>query len=154
MERKLITPQFMEAIKNFPLYSQEEKGKDAICVAVFTIGRIRWYILEGQHEGDDFVLFAVVCGMCLIIIRLYINGIRIIKMDKKTYYVAVDINRTWRSITSGTKNIAQTYICIHGDLRKKSTLELQKANALEKKMSKCPRNVVARRKQTHFQNKV
>ena len=61
----------------------------------------------------------------------------IIKMDKKTYYVAVDKNRTWRSIKSGTKNIAQTYICIHGDLRKKSTLELQKANALEKKMSKC-----------------
>ena len=41
MERKLITPQFMEAIKNFPLYSQEEKGKDAICVAVFTIGQHR-----------------------------------------------------------------------------------------------------------------
>ena len=34
-------------------------------------------------------------------------------MDKKTYYVAVDKNRTWRSIKSGTKNIAQTYICIH-----------------------------------------
>ena len=76
----------------------------------------------------------------------------IIKMDKKTYYVAVDKNRTWRSIKSGTKNIAQTYICIHGDLRKKSTLELQKANALEKKMLKCPRNVVARRKQTHYQD--
>ena len=75
-------------------------------------------------------------------------------MDKKTYYVAVDKNRIWRSIKSGTKNIAQTYICIHGDLRKKSTLELQKANALEKKMSKWTRNVVARRKQTHFQNKV
>ena len=24
-------------------------------------------------------------------------------MDKKTYYVAVDKNRTWRSIKSGTK---------------------------------------------------
>lgn len=35
-----------------------------------------------------------------------------------------------------------------------STLELQKANALDKKMSKCPRNVVARRKQTHSQDKV
>lgn len=76
------------------------------------------------------------------------------KNGQKTYYVAVDKNRTWRSIKSGTKNIAQTYICIHEDLRKKSTLELQKANALEKKMSKCPRNVVARKKQTHFQNKV
>ena len=75
-------------------------------------------------------------------------------MDKKTYYVAVDKNRTWRSIKSGTKNIAQTYICIHGDLRKKSTLELQKANALDKNMSKCPKNVVARRKQTHSQDKV
>ena len=31
-------------------------------------------------------------------------------MDKKTYYVAVDKNRTWRSIKSGTKNIAQTYL--------------------------------------------
>ena len=75
-------------------------------------------------------------------------------MDKKTYYVAVDKNRTWRSIKSGTKNIAQTYICIHGDLLKKSALELQKADALEKMMLICPRNVVVRRKQTHFQNKV
>lgn len=51
MTNKLITPQFMEAIKNFPLYSQEEKGKDAICVAVFTIGHIRWFVLEGQTEA-------------------------------------------------------------------------------------------------------
>lgn len=57
-------PQFMEAIKNFPLYSQEEKGKDAICVAVFTIGRIRWFVLEGQTEGNDFMLFTIVCGLC------------------------------------------------------------------------------------------
>lgn len=56
MTNKLITPQFMEVIKNFPLYSQEEKGKDAICVAVFTIGRIRWFVLEGQTEGNDFML--------------------------------------------------------------------------------------------------
>ena len=73
-------------------------------------------------------------------------------MDKKTYYVAVDKNRTWRSIKSGTKNIAQTFICIHEDLRKKSTLELQKANALERMMSKCPRNVVATREQTYCPN--
>ena len=64
MTNKLITPQFMEAIKNFPLYSQEEKGKDAICVAVFTIGRIRWFVLEGQTEGNDFMLFTIVCGLC------------------------------------------------------------------------------------------
>ena len=64
MTNKLITPQFMEAIKNFPLYSQEEKGKDAICVAVFTIGHIRWFVLEGQTEGNDFMLFTIVCGLC------------------------------------------------------------------------------------------
>ena len=64
MTNRLITPQLMEALKNYPLYSQESKGGEAVCVAVFQIGRIRWYILEGQQEGNDFVLFAVVCGMC------------------------------------------------------------------------------------------
>ena len=62
MTNRLITPQLMEALKKYPLYSQESKGGEAVCVAVFQIGRIRWYILEGQQEGDDFVLFAVVCG--------------------------------------------------------------------------------------------
>ena len=64
MTNRLITPQLMEALKNYPLYSQDGKGVEAICVAVFQIGRIRWYVLEGQQEGDDFVLFSVVCGMC------------------------------------------------------------------------------------------
>lgn len=64
MTNRLITPQFMEATKDFPLYSQDGKGNEAVCVAVFYIGRIRWYVLEGQQEGDDFVFFAVVCGMC------------------------------------------------------------------------------------------
>lgn len=63
MTNRLITPQFMEALKDFPLYSQDGKGNEAVCVAVFYIGRIRWYVLEGQQEGDDFVLFTVVCGM-------------------------------------------------------------------------------------------
>ena len=49
MTNKLITPQFMKAIKNFPLYSQEEKGKDAICVAVFTIGRTKF--ADGSGEA-------------------------------------------------------------------------------------------------------
>lgn len=70
MTNRLITPQFMEAMKDFPLYSQERKGDEAICVAVFYIGRIRWYVLEGQQEGDDFVFFAV--GL-----RNVRNGIRL-----------------------------------------------------------------------------
>ena len=64
MTNRLITPQLIEALKDFPLYSQDGKGNEAVCVAVFYIGHIRWYILEGQQEGDDFVLFVVVCGMC------------------------------------------------------------------------------------------
>ena len=46
MTNKLITPQFMEAIKNFPLYSQEEKGKDAICVAVFNVSSMNYNSLK------------------------------------------------------------------------------------------------------------
>lgn len=64
MANRLITPQLMEVLKGYPLYSQNGKGIEAICVVIFQIGRIRWYILEGQQESDDFVLFAVVCGMC------------------------------------------------------------------------------------------
>lgn len=72
------------------------------------------------------------------------------KNGQKTYYVAVDKNRTWRSIKSGTKNIAQTYICIHEDLRKKSTLELQKANALEKKDVEMPKKRGRKKKADSF----
>ena len=58
MTNKLITPQFMEAIKNFPLYSQEEKGKDAICVAVFTIGHMGWFVREEQTEGNGIMFLS------------------------------------------------------------------------------------------------
>lgn len=64
MEKKLITPQFVEALKNYPLYSQEGKGKNAVCVAVLFIGGIRWFVLEGQTEGNDFILFCIACGLC------------------------------------------------------------------------------------------
>ena len=63
MERKLITPQLAEALKNYPLYSQDGKGKEAICVAVLSIGNIKWFVLEGQQEGNDTTLFAIVCGI-------------------------------------------------------------------------------------------
>ena len=32
-------------------------------VALFHIGNIRWYILEGNAEGDRFTFFTLVCGM-------------------------------------------------------------------------------------------
>lgn len=50
-------------MKSYPLYSQDGKGKEAVCIAIFFIGNIRWYVLEGQTAVDDTLLFSVVCGM-------------------------------------------------------------------------------------------
>ena len=63
MTDRLITPRLAERFKDFPLYSQDVKGKDAVCVCVFFIGNIRWYVLEGQPERGDFVFFAIVVGL-------------------------------------------------------------------------------------------
>ena len=45
-----------EALKGFPLYSQNGKGKNAVCCAIFALGGIRWFVLEGETEGNDTVL--------------------------------------------------------------------------------------------------
>ena len=63
MNNKLITPQLAETLIQYPLYSQERKKKDAICLAVFFIGKTRWYVLEGQPSEDDFILFSIVLGL-------------------------------------------------------------------------------------------
>ena len=54
---RLMTAELREALSDYPLYSQDAKGKDALCIAVFHLGNIRWYIMEGQPEGDDFTLY-------------------------------------------------------------------------------------------------
>lgn len=51
MTSRLITPQLAEQFKQYPLYSQDGKKKDAICQCVFFIGKVRWYVLEGQPAG-------------------------------------------------------------------------------------------------------
>ena len=48
MASRLITPVLEEILKSYPLYSQDGKGKDAVCVAIFFIGHVRWFVLEGQ----------------------------------------------------------------------------------------------------------
>lgn len=63
MTSRLITPQLAEQFKQYPLYSQDGKKKDAICQCVFFIGKVRWYVLEGQPEGNDFTLFSIVVGL-------------------------------------------------------------------------------------------
>ncbi len=60
---RLQTPQLEEALKDFPLYSQDGKGKDAICRAIFAIGSARWFILEGESEDGDTIMFGIVIGL-------------------------------------------------------------------------------------------
>lgn len=60
---RLITPELSEALSSYPLYSQDAKKKDAQCITVFYLGNIRWYILEGQPEDDDFTLYGIVTGL-------------------------------------------------------------------------------------------
>ena len=60
---RLIDNELQAKLENNPLYSQDGKKKDAKCIAVFRIGNIRWYVLEGQPEGTDFILYGIVVGM-------------------------------------------------------------------------------------------
>ena len=51
-ENRLLTTELLEALANYPLYSQENKKVcDLQAVALFRIGNIRWYVLEGNAEG-------------------------------------------------------------------------------------------------------
>ena len=64
MCNRLLTPELLEALKPFPLYSQEEtRIHEQKALAAFAIGPIRWYITEGSPEGDTFTFFGLVCGM-------------------------------------------------------------------------------------------
>lgn len=63
MKNRLITPQLTEAFSKYPLYSQDEKGKNAICICTFQIGNIHWYITEGNVEEHDCTMFGVVTGL-------------------------------------------------------------------------------------------
>ena len=63
-ENRLLTSELLEALASYPLYSQEHKKvSDLQAVALFHIGNIRWYILEGNAEGDRFTFFSLVCGL-------------------------------------------------------------------------------------------
>ena len=55
--------QTIERAQNYPLYSQDGNGKFSKCISILHIGNIRWYILEGQKEGDDFIMYGIACGM-------------------------------------------------------------------------------------------
>ena len=60
---RLITSELQKTLTDYPLYSQDGKQKDALCIAMFYLGNIRWYIMEGQQEGSDFSLYGIVAGL-------------------------------------------------------------------------------------------
>lgn len=60
---RLMTPRLTEALEGYPLYSQDGKGKEAVCRAIFALGAVRWFILEGEKEGNDTILFGIVVGL-------------------------------------------------------------------------------------------
>ena len=60
---RLMTPRLEEALKGYPLYSQDGRGKEAVCVAIFALGAVRWFILEGEVQNNDTVLFGIVVGL-------------------------------------------------------------------------------------------
>ena len=49
---KLITKEVEKRFNNYPLYSQDGKGKDAVCVVKFFMCGVNWtwYILEANLE--------------------------------------------------------------------------------------------------------
>lgn len=62
-KNRLVTERLEQALKDYPLYSQDSKKKDAICNTIMCIGNARWYILEGQQEGNDFTFYGIVVGL-------------------------------------------------------------------------------------------
>lgn len=63
MNNRLITTQLTEQLAKYPLYSQDGLGKAAICIGIFELANIKWYVLEGQQEGNDYTLFTIVAGL-------------------------------------------------------------------------------------------
>lgn len=62
---KLMTKAIEQKIAKYPLYSQSEKGKDAIaiCKFFFPMGRFTWYVLEGEKlPNGDYRFFGYVKG--------------------------------------------------------------------------------------------
>lgn len=62
-QNRLMTPELEQALSDSPLYSQDDKQKDAVCHAIFSIGNVRWYVLEGEKESDDFTMYGIVAGL-------------------------------------------------------------------------------------------
>lgn len=59
---KLLTKAIKKKIDRYPLYSQENKGKEAdvICKFFTPDAQFTWIVLEGEQYGDDYEFFGAV----------------------------------------------------------------------------------------------
>jgi hypothetical protein len=59
---KLLTKQIEKQLREYPIYSQSEKGDNAhvVCKFFSPIGAFTWYVTEGEKEGNDFRFFGLV----------------------------------------------------------------------------------------------
>lgn len=59
---KLVTKQLEKLFEKYPLYSQEEKGEEALVLCKFfaPVGAYTWYVLEAEKREDDYMFFGLV----------------------------------------------------------------------------------------------
>lgn len=60
---KLITKKIENELSKYPLYSQDDKGEDAVAVCKFFLQGFTWYVLEAEKKGDDYTFFGLVDGL-------------------------------------------------------------------------------------------
>lgn len=59
---KLVTKQLEKLFEKYPLYSQEDKGEEALvlCKYFSPIGAYTWYVLEAEKRENDYMFFGIV----------------------------------------------------------------------------------------------
>lgn len=60
---KLITKEIERQLAKYPIYSQEQKGNEAIAICKFfsPVGSHTWYVTEGERQEDgDWCFFGLV----------------------------------------------------------------------------------------------
>lgn len=60
MRKKLLTTKLKAALDQHPLGSTTGNLGNALCIAVFCVGPIRWYVFEGSECGTNDYLLSVI----------------------------------------------------------------------------------------------
>lgn len=60
---KLITKKIENELAKYPLYSQDNKGEEAVAICKFFLQGFTWYVLEAQKNGSDYEFFGIIDGL-------------------------------------------------------------------------------------------